>query len=192
MRILMLGNSFTFAHDMPSMLAELTGAEVLQITRGDAYLAEQLDPQTTTGERTRAALEEKHWDYVILQEMSYGPITSRDCFFKSVSRLCDWIREKGAVPILYATWAYQKDSQAMADMGISYEDMAAGLEDAYHEAAEQNHALVADVGRRFYELAETQDLYARDGQHPSKAGSHLAAQVIAEAIRSDQAGLDET
>ena len=36
MRILMLGNSFTFAHDMPSMLAEAPGAEVLQITRGDA------------------------------------------------------------------------------------------------------------------------------------------------------------
>ena len=28
MRILMLGNSFTFTNDMPQMLADLTGAEV--------------------------------------------------------------------------------------------------------------------------------------------------------------------
>lgn len=34
MRILMLGNSFTFANDMPVMLAELTGAEVVHHTRG--------------------------------------------------------------------------------------------------------------------------------------------------------------
>ncbi len=29
MRILMLGNSFTFTNDMPQMLADLTGAEVV-------------------------------------------------------------------------------------------------------------------------------------------------------------------
>ena len=32
MRILMLGNSFTFANDMLIMLAEMTGAEVVQHT----------------------------------------------------------------------------------------------------------------------------------------------------------------
>lgn len=36
MRILMLGNSFTFANHMPETLAELTGAEVVQHTRGGA------------------------------------------------------------------------------------------------------------------------------------------------------------
>ena len=46
MRILMLGNSFTFANDMPAMLAELTGAEVVHHTRGGARLAEQLNPKT--------------------------------------------------------------------------------------------------------------------------------------------------
>ena len=32
MRILMLGNSFTFTNDMPQMLADLTGAEVVHHT----------------------------------------------------------------------------------------------------------------------------------------------------------------
>ena len=36
MRILMLGNSFIFTNNMPQMLADLTGAEVVHHTRGGA------------------------------------------------------------------------------------------------------------------------------------------------------------
>lgn len=45
MRILMLGNSLTFANDMPRMLAELIDAEVVYHTRGGARLAEHLNPK---------------------------------------------------------------------------------------------------------------------------------------------------
>ena len=41
MRILMLGNSFIFTNNMPQMLADLTGAEVVHHTRGGARLSEQ-------------------------------------------------------------------------------------------------------------------------------------------------------
>ena len=51
MRILMLGNSFTFYNDMPKTLAQLTGAEVVAHTRGGAWLAEQLNPETEMGRR---------------------------------------------------------------------------------------------------------------------------------------------
>ena len=96
MRILMLGNSFTFANNMPAMLAELTGAEVVHHTRGGARLAEQLNPKTKTGAKTQAALENEFWDYVVLQEMSNGPVTSRNSFLKNIGRLCAWIKEEGA------------------------------------------------------------------------------------------------
>lgn len=186
MRILMLGNSFTFANDMPAMLAEIIGAEVVHHTRGGARLAEHLNPKSRNGARTKAALENEFWDYVILQEMSNGPITSPRVFLKNAGRLCAWIREEGAVPLFFATWAYQKDSRAMAEMGMTYDEMARGLRDAYHKAADQNGALVADVGQRFYEQADSQKLYAEDGQHPSEAGSRLAAETIAAVIRADQ------
>ena len=75
MRILMLGNSFTFTNNMPQMLAELTGAEVVHHTRGGARLSEQLNPNTRLGSQTQAALQNEKWDYVVLQEMSHGPIT---------------------------------------------------------------------------------------------------------------------
>ena len=179
MRILMLGNSFTYYNDMPSMLAELLDAQVVPRTRGGAYLAEQLDPVMDLGAGTVAALENEAWDYVILQEQSNAAITANEAFQSSVSRLCEMARHAGAVPVLYATWAYQKGSHWLDEIGLSYEEMAQGLYDAYHQAAEKYGAAVADVGRRFLELSETQNLYAEDGMHPNETGSRIAAEIIA-------------
>ena len=183
MRILMLGNSFTSTHEMPQMLAQLTGGEVVHHTRGGARLSEHLNPDTRLGARTQAALRDVHWDYVVLQEMSHGPITSPKSFFSSMEQLCRQIRENGAVPVLYATWAYQKGGAKLAAKGWDYDEMARKLSEAYHKAAQENHALIADVGRRFYELSDTQDLYADDGVHPNEQGARIAAETIAAVIR---------
>ena len=56
MRILMLGNSFTAANDLPQRLAQLTGAEVMAHTRGGARLAEQLNPRTKTGRENQGSV----------------------------------------------------------------------------------------------------------------------------------------
>ena len=186
MRILMLGNSFTSTNELPTTLAELTGAEVLAHTRGGARLSEHLNPKTELGARTLLALEKESWDYVILQEMSNAPITSKAAFLRSVSALCEKIRGVGATPLLFATWAYQKDSAQMAKMKVSYDVMAAQMADSYREAAEQNDALIAEVGKQFYLRAESENLYAEDGCHPNEAGSRLAAETIAAVILDDQ------
>ena len=74
------------------MLAELTGAEVVHHTRGGARLAEQLNPETQMGAKTQEALEKESWDYVVLQEMSNGPIIYRESFMNSVASLCERIK----------------------------------------------------------------------------------------------------
>ena len=84
---------------------------------------------------------------------------------------------------LYATWAYQRGSAALAAKGWEYGQMARGLDAACRKAAGDNHALLAAVGQRFYELADSQALYAADGVHPNEQGSRLAAETIAAAIR---------
>ena len=184
MRILMLGNSFTFTNHMPQMLADLTGAEVVHHTRGGARLSEQLNPSTKLGSQTQAALQKEKWDYVVLQEMSHGPITAPKSFFSSVERLCGQIRANGAVPVLFATWAYQKGGARLEAKGWDYDEMARKLSEAYHRAARENNALIADVGNRFYQLSHAQNLYAADGVHPSELGSHIAAETIAAVIQA--------
>lgn len=183
MRILMLGNSLTSAQDMPDILAELTGAEVVCHTRGGARLSEHLNPNTRLGARTQAALAKEQWDYVVLQEMSHGPITAPGSFFASVERLCRQIRANGAPPVLFATWAYQKGGAKLVAKSWDDDEMTHDLSAAYQRAALENHALLADVGQRFYALANTRDLYAADGVHPSELGSRIAAETIAAVIR---------
>jgi lysophospholipase L1-like esterase len=185
MRILMLGNSYTFYHDMPDMVADLLDCTVEAHTRGGARLAEQLNPETEMGARTLKALTSEVWDYVVLQEMSNGPITAPKSFFASVAALCEKIRENGAVPVLYATWAYAPDGEPMAKMGCTYEEMFHDLYDAYHRAAQENDALIADVGQALFAQANTADLYMPDGTHPTLLGSQIAARTISQVIRDD-------
>lgn len=182
MRILMLGNSFTAAGDLPQILSRLTGAEVVSHTRGGARLSEHLNPNTKLGARTQAALNHKRWDYVILQEMSNGPITAPERFFEAVSRLCGRIRKNGAVPVLFATWAYQKGGAKLAEKGWDYDDMARTLSEAYYKAALENGALIADVGQQFYRRSENQNLYAPDGVHPNDEGTRVAAETLASVL----------
>ena len=85
MRILMLGNSFTSANNLPQLIAKRTGAEVVAHTRGGARLKEHLNPNTKMGAKTLAALKEEPWDFVILQEMSNGP---RKKVFVTVQEIC--------------------------------------------------------------------------------------------------------
>lgn len=188
MRILMLGNSFTFTNDMPQTLAALTGAEVVHHTRGGARLSEQLNPKTELGRRTLAALSDERWDYVTLQEMSHGPITAPESFFSSVERLCALIRDNGAVPVLYASWAYQRGGKELAAKGWDYDEMARQLSQAYSRAARENGALLADVGQRFYALTGVRELYAPDGVHPNEEGSRLAAETIWAVIAGRERG----
>lgn len=188
MRILMLGNSFTYFHDMPKMLASILGEEVVAHTRGGAFLHEHLDPNEELGSKTLKALKEEKWDYVVLQEQSKAPIFAKKDFMDSVHELCELIRANGAKPLLYATWAYRADSQKLADTGLSVPEMDKGLYESYHAASEENDALIADVGKSFAALRGYVDLLEPDDFHPSAAGSILAAETIARVIEKNERG----
>ena len=188
MRILMLGNSFTYFNDMPQILAHLLGCEVVAHTRGGAYLAEQLNPETEMGAKTLKALREEKWDYVVLQEQSNAPALRREAFQKSAAALCELIRENGAKPVFYVTWAYRDGTDKLASTGLTYDEMHQQLYDSYHAAAEAGNALAADVGVAFNAVRQQVDVLNKDDNfHPSEAGSVLAAAVIAQTIRADQA-----
>lgn len=186
MRILMLGNSYTSANHLPLMLAEMTGAEVVAHTRGGARLAEQINPATKLGNKTLKALHDEKWDYVIVQEMSNGPITSKEKFMTNLSKLCGLIRENGAAPVIFATWAYENNGKQLKKFGMEYEEMYTQLHETFHEASRQNNCLIADVGEAFNQTSDQNCLYAPDGSHPGKAGTELAARIIAQVILDDQ------
>lgn len=185
MKILMLGNSFTYFHDMPKMLAALLDAEVESVTRGGAYLHQLLDPEDELSSRAMEAIRRQKWDYIVLQEQSNTPALKPELFHPNVKQLCEIIRENGAQPVLYASWAYRVDSEKLASTGMSYEEMDKAMYDSYHKAGQENDALVADVGKAFTSLRQWMDPYEKDDFHPSEAGSVLAAHVIGKVIEND-------
>ncbi len=186
MRILFLGNSFTFFHDLPEMVAEILNAEVKGNLRGGAYLHQHIDPSDELCASTRKLLTEEKWDYVVLQDQSQGPITHPEEFRRAVDELSAMIRAAGGIPVLYETWAYEEGSETLASTGISFAEMQQKLTDGYRLAAEANQALIAPVGQAFAAARSVTPLYdASDHYHPSLAESRLAAETIAAVIRAD-------
>ena len=182
MRVLMLGNSLSAANKMPETLGALLGAEVIAHTRGGARLAEQLNPTTGLGSRTAAALAEGGIDVIVLQEASTHPIRCRAAYLRSACALADAARAVGATPVLFATWALRDGAEPLVRLGLTRDEMAAGLADAFEEASARSGAPVADVLSAFMGDPDPSTLYAADGVHPSGRGSRLAAEVIAATI----------
>lgn len=186
MRILFLGNSFTYFHDLPDMVAEMLQAEVGRNLVGGAYLFQHIDPADELCTVTHKLLTEEKWDYVVLQDQSQGPITHPAEFRHAVNALSGMIRAAGGMPVLYETWAYEEGSDTLASTGMTFEDMQQKLTAGYKAAAEENQALLAPVGQAFACVRSTKQLYdANDHYHPSLEGSKVAAETIAKVIRED-------
>ena len=187
MRILFLGNSFTYFHDLPDMVAEILHAEVKGNLCGGAYLHQHIDPSDELCAVTRRLLTEESWDYVVLQDQSQAPITHPEEFAHAVAALSKMIRVAGGTPVLYETWAYEEGSDTLDSTGMAFFEMQQKLSDGYLKAADANQALLAPVGHVFAASRKTVQLYdANDHYHPSQAGSRLAAETIAAVIQMDQ------
>ncbi len=181
-RVLMLGNSLTTSNGLPVLLGEFIGGEVVVHARGGARLSEHLNPETKLGAMTQAALAEGGWTHVVLQERSDGPVRFRKAYLRSVAAICGQVREIGAVPVVYATWAYAPGCPKLQGLGHDCGGMHAALQSAFMEAAESSDAILANVGEPFYESNDAEALYGSDGVHPSEAGTLLTVEVLAAAI----------
>lgn len=167
---------------MPEMLGSLLGAEVVAHTRGGARLSEQVNPRSRMGAATLASLKDERWDAIVLQEMSNGPLFFRSSFFSSVEKICALARKADSFPVLFGTWAYREGGREMEKMPFTYREMVDEMRDAYAAAGRRNSAPVADVCTAFASFPDHGRLYAPDGEHPSVAGSVLAASVIASTL----------
>ncbi len=182
MRILFIGNSFTFFNDLPARVSAALGCEVGRSLRGGAYLHDHLNEADELFALTREALKTP-WDYVVLQEQSRNAFTNPQDYQQSVAALCALIRENGATPVIYETWAYRKGSEMLSSTGLDHDAMQEALTRAARTAAESNSALLAQVGQAFHASAE--NLLLPDDFHPNEQGTALACQVICDVIRND-------
>jgi uncharacterized protein DUF4886 len=182
LRILFVGNSYTYYNNLPRLIAGLAESadeswllETDMIAEGGATLQKHWEDG-----KALDMLKRGHWDYVVLQEQSNlgpGPIVdgviqiNDPATFYRYARLFDAeIKKAGAKTIFYMTWARQDAPQNQAK-----------LSSAYLAIAKELGAEVAPVGMA-WQAALSQNpnlaLYQQDGSHPTSTGSYLAACVF--------------
>ncbi|MGH9549977.1 MAG: DUF4886 domain-containing protein [Terriglobales bacterium] len=171
-RILFIGNSFTYANQLPLVLGTMVFTHnmdaKLKITEvsGGGMTLEQ---HWREGDAARAISANPPWTYVVLQEQSLRPIVNSDKMFQYVQGFAGLIRGARSRTVLFLTWA---DSQKPDDQDH--------LTQSYRQAASQTGAILVPVGEAFRaarnEIPGIQ-LFS-DGHHPSQTGTYLAACVF--------------
>lgn len=183
--ILFIGNSFTFANDLPVMFEKLAcdaGFELKadSVMVGGAYLHEFAAPEHEYGKKLAEKCKEGSFDYVVLQDQSFNPAGDRADFLRASKTLCEMFKNSEKI-FFYQTWAYKDGGEMLKSVGLSYKEMYEQLRDSYLEGAKQNNGVCVPVGGAFA-LANQNcpeiELYTSDSYHPSAAGTYLAACVF--------------
>jgi hypothetical protein len=154
---------------------------VRSVTSGGAPLSEHW----RKGEVVRV-LRLHRPDVLILQGQSTEPLTAQAEFFRYAQLLKAEADRVGARTILFQTWARPPGDEfySQPESGGSPGNMQRRLNDAYDSVALRLDAEVARVGQAF-EIAKGRapDVSLTDGtQHPTLAGSYLAAAVLFQTI----------
>lgn len=184
LQTLFIGNSHTYLHYMPQMLAGMVQAS----GKGTRLRVEQSVGQRVSLEwhwhnpGTRELLAARRWDYVVLQDRSGGPLENRPSFETHARLLDAEIRQQGGRTVFYMTWADRSKPETQAALAEAYETISRDL-----------GAMLCPVGlawQRALRLNPALQLHHADGRHASPAGSYLAACVLyAVILRASPVGL---
>lgn len=169
-RVLFIGNSYTKNNGLPTMFGEIvrqSGRVSVDVEISQLTIPEwTLEMHWNKGE-ARQSIETSRWDYVVLQEQSTRPLTDPKRMQDSVGRFSKVLKTAGAQGVLLTTWAQAGEPQTQQSINATYMDQGKtfGL-------------TVAPVGLAWAQAVlrvGAASLYAKDGRHPSKAGTFLAA-----------------
>lgn len=185
--VLFIGNSYTGVNDLPEMTRQLA------LSLGDTLMVAGSSPggytfqQHTTYAATQGLIDQRNWDFVVLQEQSQLPSfppsqVASECL-PYAAQLVDSIRAHSpcAEPVFYMTWGRQNgDAQNCASWPpvCTYEGMQQQLRQSYLQMAEDNSSSCAPAGMAWKRVRAEYpaiNLYSSDGSHPSVAGSYLVA-----------------
>ena len=173
--ILFVGNSYTQFHDLPAMVRALGRAQqpertvtTVAITPGGCTLQQHWD--ATGADAPRTHLQDRRFDYVVLQEQSRRPLDEPQRLHEYAAKFAALVVEKKAVPVWYMTWARANEPEAQDRLSA-----------AYGKAQQDGGGLLAPVGRAWQQLlaeAPPLPLHEADGSHPNVRGTYVAACVL--------------
>lgn len=180
-RVLFIGNSLTYMNDLPTTFAKLARSGGHQVEVGMAAQGGWALADHVRAPGTLNALDSTKWDFVILQEQSVIPSFQQSRtqeMYPAARELVRKIRDRGATPIFFVTWARR---DGWPENGMTYQSMQAEIDTGYAGIALELNAPVAPVGSAwFYAVGGYPELslWQEDGNHPAEQGTYLSACVF--------------
>jgi hypothetical protein len=184
LRVLFIGNSYTYANDLPGRVRALAASsgvgtvDVDSVVAGGATLQDHVNGVTALDR-----IAEGGWTHVVLQGQSLEPLFAPGPFEAAAKVLADDAKAIGAVPVFYETWARAAGDPLYDDpsSGGTPAAMQAVLRAEYQKVASDAGGVFAPAGDAWEQaLAEhpSIQLFAPDGSHPSVAGTYLVGCVF--------------
>ena len=188
MKILFIGNSYTYFYDLPKLFENVckengVDVETDSVTCGGYTLEQFASDDDEHGRRAKELLSNEKYDYVVLLEQSSRPAEDTEKFCSSAKELVSLIRKNGAKPVFYETWGRADWSEDLPYFGWTHEQMQEKLKAAYEKAAKENDAIIVYAGERIHEAYRRgEEVFDKDGSHPSPAGSEIAAREFCKTL----------
>ena len=185
LKVLFIGNSYTFVNDLPKWVSALATAAKAPptITVDSATAGGATMKMHWQNAATLAKISSGGWTHVVLQGQSVEPVAAFADFKQHALLLAGKVTQAKARPVMFQTWARKKGH---AVYGYSWSGgnpaaMQKGLRDAYAAVAQASNGLVAPVGDAWAAVIAANpamELFSPDGSHPSERGTYLAACVF--------------
>jgi hypothetical protein len=177
LKVLFVGNSYTHVNNLPQIVSIVSqGVNTMlitkQSTKGGAKLRDHWFGER--GLKTKKIIKNGNFDIVVLQGYSMSTILEPDSLRKYLKLFCNYVRENGAEPYFYNTWAREKVPQSQKT-----------IDSVYYSIATETNATVVPVGQAWEQAKKLRPdikLYEKDGSHPSKFGTILAAYTFVATI----------
>jgi hypothetical protein len=169
-RVLFIGNSLTYANNLPAMIEALVTRSGGEMTsRMIAFPDFGLEEHWNDG-RAMRALREGAWTLVVLQQGPSSLPESRVVLRDYTKRFARDAKERGAEVALFSVWPPRSRAAAFDAVTESYalaaKDVGGSL------------IPVGDAMRAALRRDQVLPLFDADGFHPSPLGSYLAALVF--------------
>ena len=185
--VLFIGNSYTYYNNLPDLVNEIA------LSFGDTLMHESSTPggsnfnAHSTNAQTLNKINQKQWDYVVLQaqsqELSFSPFQVASDSYPYAEILVDSIFANSSCtePLFFMTWGRKYGDQSNCQFYppvCTYLGMQQRLRESYLDMTFTHNTSCSPVGmawKKSIEIDSTLNLYSSDNSHPSIYGSYLAA-----------------
>ena len=168
LRILFIGNSLTYANDLPSLVRDLGRSEPSRTVTvaSVAYPNFSLLDHWDRGDALEA-INDGPWDFVVLQQGPSALPESRSLLVAYAEMFAQEIRRVGARPAIYMVWPELDRADQWDNVTASYAAAAAAVDGVLLPGGEAIRAA--------YNADRSIRLFEGDNFHPALAGSYVVA-----------------